>query len=166
MPMSTGGRRRSEERRVGKARRSLSSIRIYRSSMYGRRATIWTSFFFSSRRRHTRYWRDWSSDVCSSDLRRELEAHRECEARPIPRDRDERLIEAARRLEQNHQVDLAAHDAYEHWRATEIGRASCRESKTIIVVNQDLQVKHVWKACDHLDVIFFFKQKTAYEVLA
>src|SRR3712207_506738 len=27
-------------------------------------------FFFSSRRRHTRYWRDWSSDVCSSDLYR------------------------------------------------------------------------------------------------
>src|SRR3712207_1238568 len=26
------------------------------------------SFCFSSRRRHTRYWRDWSSDVCSSDL--------------------------------------------------------------------------------------------------
>src|SRR5438445_2479918 len=24
-------------------------------------------YFFSSRRRHTRYWRDWSSDVCSSD---------------------------------------------------------------------------------------------------
>src|SRR3712207_526486 len=35
---------RSEEHRVGK------------------------EFFFSSRRRHTRYWRDWSSDVCSSDL--------------------------------------------------------------------------------------------------
>src|SRR6476620_5601412 len=29
-------------------------------------------FFFSSRRRHTRYWRDWSSDVCSSDLRRAI----------------------------------------------------------------------------------------------
>src|SRR3712207_9357929 len=28
-------------------------------------------FFFSSRRRHTRYWRDWSSDVCSSDLEQE-----------------------------------------------------------------------------------------------
>src|SRR6476620_5642473 len=27
-----------------------------------------TFFFFSSRRRHTRYWRDWSSDVYSSDL--------------------------------------------------------------------------------------------------
>src|SRR3712207_7878833 len=25
-------------------------------------------FFCPSRRRHTRYWRDWSSDVCSSDL--------------------------------------------------------------------------------------------------
>src|SRR3712207_9447436 len=24
--------------------------------------------FFSSRSRHTRYWRDWSSDVCSADL--------------------------------------------------------------------------------------------------
>src|SRR5207247_4908946 len=28
-----------------------------------------TYFFFSSRRRHTRSTRDWSSDVCSSDLR-------------------------------------------------------------------------------------------------
>src|SRR5690606_24437120 len=26
------------------------------------------AFFFSSRRRHTRFSRDWSSDVCSSDL--------------------------------------------------------------------------------------------------
>src|SRR5690554_8157736 len=26
-------------------------------------------FFFSSRRRHTRCGRDWSSDVCSSDLK-------------------------------------------------------------------------------------------------
>src|SRR3712207_8709729 len=34
-------------------------------------------FFFSSRRRHTRYWRDWSSDVCSSDLGRlGLDGHR------------------------------------------------------------------------------------------
>src|SRR2546429_4639337 len=28
----------------------------------------WIVFFFSSRRRHTRCSRDWSSDVCSSDL--------------------------------------------------------------------------------------------------
>src|SRR5690625_7661524 len=30
-------------------------------------------FFFSSRRRHTRWPRDWSSDVCSSDLGRLLD---------------------------------------------------------------------------------------------
>src|SRR5690606_39712727 len=29
---------------------------------------IQSFFFFSSRRRHTRFSRDWSSDVCSSDL--------------------------------------------------------------------------------------------------
>src|SRR2546422_7033175 len=29
---------------------------------------MWSLFFFSSRRRHTRCSRDWSSDVCSSDL--------------------------------------------------------------------------------------------------
>src|SRR5260370_20321529 len=34
-------------------------------------------FFFSSRRRHTRFKCDWSSDVCSSDLR----GDRACEQR-------------------------------------------------------------------------------------
>src|SRR5207245_9059220 len=29
-------------------------------------------FFFTSRRRHTRCYRDWSSDVCSSDLSSDL----------------------------------------------------------------------------------------------
>src|SRR6266487_6257062 len=29
---------------------------------------LWVVFFFSSRRRHTRWTGDWSSDVCSSDL--------------------------------------------------------------------------------------------------
>src|SRR5438105_12424726 len=29
---------------------------------------VYSFFFFSSRRRHTRSTRDWSSDVCSSDL--------------------------------------------------------------------------------------------------
>src|SRR5262245_62217538 len=32
-------------------------------------------FFFSSRRRHTRCLSDWSSDVCSSDLRDDEEDH-------------------------------------------------------------------------------------------
>src|SRR5215213_10987206 len=33
------------------------------------------SFFFSSRRRHTRLVSDWSSDVCSSDLRHNVQLH-------------------------------------------------------------------------------------------
>src|SRR5207253_7798106 len=33
-----------------------------------RRIRVLYFFFFSSRRRHTRWPRDWSSDVCSSDL--------------------------------------------------------------------------------------------------
>src|SRR5690606_34876642 len=39
-------------------------------------------FFFSSRRRHTRFSRDWSSDVCSSDL---CLATQEEVARPLGR---------------------------------------------------------------------------------
>src|SRR5690606_39389092 len=33
-----------------------------------RLCNLTSDFFFSSRRRHTRFSRDWSSDVCSSDL--------------------------------------------------------------------------------------------------
>src|SRR3712207_1263285 len=36
---------------------------------HARRSRWPNLLFFSSRRRHTRYWRDWSSDVCSSDLK-------------------------------------------------------------------------------------------------
>src|SRR5256886_13299027 len=36
--------------------------------MCGSRALYIVFFFFSSRRRHTRFDCDWSSDVCSSDL--------------------------------------------------------------------------------------------------
>src|SRR6266513_5297196 len=35
-------------------------------------------FFFSSRRRHTRSKRDWSSDVCSSDLLHEAQRSSPC----------------------------------------------------------------------------------------
>src|SRR5207247_3323064 len=39
-------------------------------SLAGKPAALFAAsmFFFSSRRRHTRSTRDWSSDVCSSDL--------------------------------------------------------------------------------------------------
>src|SRR2546430_11988311 len=38
----------------------------------GAQGTILGFFFFSSRRRHTRFDCDWSSDVCSSDLPEDL----------------------------------------------------------------------------------------------
>src|SRR5207253_4506804 len=40
--------------------------------------------FFSSRRRHTRWPRDWSSDVCSSDLAGAAD-------KPLPQGRDRRF---------------------------------------------------------------------------
>src|SRR2546421_260350 len=46
---------------------SITTILRRGGSLWG----PWLSlFFFSSRRRHTRSDRDWSSDVCSSDLSR------------------------------------------------------------------------------------------------
>src|SRR5437762_13967915 len=56
------------------------------------RAVRGICFFFSSRRRHTRYIGDWSSDVCSSDLRQRaqqrlgLPGPLEALLRALPRD--------------------------------------------------------------------------------
>src|SRR5690349_13523147 len=80
--MMSFGRRRSEERRVGKECRSRGKTDEERKILLqvrqindGRREKFRVleflqalGFFFSSRRRHTRSLRDWSSDVCSSDL--------------------------------------------------------------------------------------------------
>src|SRR5690606_7454367 len=76
-------RTRSEERRVGKECRSpwapdhLQSTAVI---MYWCVACTYV-FFFSSRRRHTRFSRDWSSDVCSSDL---VPTHCENCGKPFP----------------------------------------------------------------------------------
>src|SRR3712207_9024436 len=47
-------------------------LMYYEKSYVSARCGLLVCFFFSSRRRHTRYWRDWSSDVCSSDLQLEI----------------------------------------------------------------------------------------------
>src|SRR6266513_3510852 len=62
--------------------------------MFSSAVKIYYIFFFSSRRRHTRSKRDWSSDVCSSDLADE--AFRI--GPPEPKDsylRGDRILEAA-----------------------------------------------------------------------
>src|SRR5690242_21899329 len=71
-------------------------------------------FFFSSRRRHTRLTCDWSSDVCSSDLRGRH-----------ARVREELFALARRPLEGVRELVLGVSDAKAL--AAEIGRASCRE---------------------------------------
>jgi transposase len=54
--------------------------------------------------------------------RRELDARREREARPIPQGRGERLVEARRRLDQQLAYEHAANREYEHYRATAVDR--------------------------------------------
>src|SRR5206468_2783778 len=63
---------RSEERRVGKEGRGgwwaeRGKKERWKEQAFGVYGAF-LFFFFSSRRRHTRSDRDWSSDVCSSDL--------------------------------------------------------------------------------------------------
>src|SRR5436309_14366191 len=53
---------------------------------------VFMLFFFSSRRRHTRFSRDWSSDVCSSDLDPRGRRHTDPRRRP---GRRQRLQQAA-----------------------------------------------------------------------
>ena len=51
------------------------------------------------------------------EARHQLDEHRRREAQPIPRSRAERLLEAERRMTQNLEVERAANEAYEHYRA-------------------------------------------------
>src|SRR5207302_5340214 len=99
--------------------------------------------FFSSRRRHTRFSRDWSSDVCSSDLEGSLEnavlvlgsgAYRigssvEFDWCAV------NAVQALRRMGYktimvNHNPETVSTDYNE----CEIGRASCRERVEMGVV--------------------------------
>src|SRR2546429_4407212 len=89
----------------------------------------WFVFFFSSRRRHTRCSRDWSSDVCSSDLSMEeqwdlagLEKALESEWRiQLPLQSQVQSAHAITDEEILEKVLQAAREVFE------IGRASCRE---------------------------------------
>src|SRR5262245_26500924 len=89
-------------------------------------------FFFSSRRRHTRCLSDWSSDVCSSDLR-DANAHFHRRRKELPCGRAYRSLDReSRRTELDvitalgfEQNTIAEHSRES--RRMQIGRASCRE---------------------------------------
>src|SRR5690554_5909668 len=116
---------RSEERRVGKG----GGARGWRRQC---REDGLVFFFFSSRRRHTRCGRDWSSDVCSSDLPwvRDLAARFE---QP-----EEVVRQLLRKLVRSGRLYQVVRDLFYHRKQItrlaelvgelgEIGRASCRE---------------------------------------
>src|SRR5699024_11810314 len=92
------------------------------------------SFFFTSRRRHTRSKRDWSSDVCSSDLKigavatvamLALGGASAANAAPTILDPDATGTLNIHKFEQPAALGDAANGLQQD---TEIGRASCRES--------------------------------------
>src|SRR5437762_10422675 len=93
-------------------------------------------FFFSSRRRHTRYIGDWSSDVCSSDLKKAID------------DADLDIYQVGvvdRPLAERGAVALTVEEAaravdpritqFRKTTYSEIGRASCRERVLVLVVD-------------------------------
>src|SRR5437762_4131593 len=87
-------------------------------------------FFFSSRRRHTRYIGDWSSDVCSSDLVRFRTDGRTLQPVTVNgngtrgNNEDRHDILAIFRVEPDASGTLEWVPVYSR---SKIGRASCRE---------------------------------------
>ncbi len=59
----------------------------------------------------------WGRRAWHREGRKALLRKREQDARPIARSRAERLLETLHRLEENHQVEIQANDAYEAWHA-------------------------------------------------
>src|SRR5688572_33324620 len=86
-------------------------------------------FFFSSRRRHTRFDCDWSSDVCSSDLSMlgVIKQHREAVESIQPSEEFGYLKESARNAWES-ALTRGQEAGYR-----KIGRASCRERVEISV---------------------------------
>src|SRR3989440_2264346 len=86
-------------------------------------------FFFSSRRRHTRSDRDWSSDVCSSDLDSQLLMPDALEGIEIKGGEVhfEELSSTVKSAQKQIALAEAAASSSGGNTKDEIGRASCRE---------------------------------------
>src|SRR5690606_39336830 len=92
--------------------------------------------FFSSRRRHTRFSRDWSSDVCSSDLASEINklffevliapAYSDAALRILTGKKNRILLRRKQIALPKSQFKTLLNGVIEQDK-DEIGRASCRE---------------------------------------
>src|SRR5688572_17521591 len=127
-------------------------------------------FFFSSRRRHTRFDCDWSSDVCSSDLRlSSAEARYKELFDTVP-------VGLFRSTPKGEILD--ANQAFLEMTRSEERRVGkecrCRgvafdEKESVAVVRRDaddaaLAGRALAERRLHALLVFFFKQKTAYEI--
>src|SRR5256885_5350202 len=86
-------------------------------------------FFFSSRRRHTRLQGDWSSDVCSSDLRNRLYISAVGSGGPVRRRRRsfKSFLLGLVHFKNPEQMREFKNSSRGLGETVEIGRASCRE---------------------------------------
>src|SRR5437867_7152725 len=86
-------------------------------------------FFFSSRRRHTRSYGDWSSDVCSSDLGElgEPAALGRLRGGAVWFDHLREELLSGHRFENKGEEPFADIELAAAHRDAQIGRASCRE---------------------------------------
>ena len=101
-------------------------------------AVTGVQFFFSSRRRHTRCSRDWSSDVCSSDLLTQSDVGESWQRGVVVGRLQRQRAQARRRRCQPCGAGVvAAQPCPPH----QIGRASCRERVEISVGGGSLKKK-------------------------
>src|SRR5438105_13097628 len=98
-------------------------------------------FFFSSRRRHTRSTRDWSSDVCSSDLLAVV--LQTLAAINSVLDAHQRRVDRRECLKHDGEAGNVLLGSL----VLEIGRASCRERGSSLVADESLKrTSSAWKA--------------------
>src|SRR5690349_23410718 len=103
-------------------------------------------FFFSSRRRHTRSLRDWSSDVCSSDLERQGHVPEGLKAvrAEVGRGLDQRALRASQPSEDRKSTRLNSSHV-------EISYAVfCLKKKNIVVVYAIDTVEKCFTLCSSL----------------
>src|SRR5690625_7618386 len=93
-------------------------------------------FFFSSRRRHTRWPRDWSSDVCSSDLNTRMLAVSVSDAA-------DDVVTVIRAGARGYLTKTTSADEVTAAVKREIGRASCRERVEISDMEVSFKKKEI-----------------------